>query len=166
MQNIHTHRIWKGKRNLSGMLQSRYCNNRINDCNRNRWKLTQFIDKARSRQEENSIFRAVRVESVEVQKQTSDGTFNGLCPDGYVYNLEVADNNNYFAENTLVHNCHFSAAKTWGKIIEAYPEAYRIGLTATPCRLDGKPLGEIYDKMIVGISTEELIRMTCQNTNI
>lgn len=52
---------------------------------------------------------------------------------------------------------HFSAAKTWGKIIEAYPEAYRIGLTATPCRLDGKPLGEIYDKMIVGISTEELI---------
>jgi superfamily II DNA or RNA helicase len=52
---------------------------------------------------------------------------------------------------------HFSAAKTWGKIIEAYPSAYKIGLTATPCRLDGKPLGSIYDTMITGITAKELI---------
>jgi len=53
---------------------------------------------------------------------------------------------------------HFSAAKTWGKIIEAFPDAYKIGLTATPCRLDGKPLGKIYDTMITGITAKELIQ--------
>lgn len=53
--------------------------------------------------------------------------------------------------------CHFSAAKTWQKIIDKYPNAYLIGLTATPCRLDGKPLGDIYQTMITGITVKELI---------
>ncbi len=57
----------------------------------------------------------------------------------------------------IYDECHFSAAATWQKITDAYPEAYIIGLTATPCRLDGKPLGKIYDKLIVGITARELI---------
>lgn len=28
-----------------------------------------------------------------------------MCPDGYVYDLEVEDNHNYLAEDILVHNC-------------------------------------------------------------
>lgn len=53
--------------------------------------------------------------------------------------------------------CHFSAASTWQKILTAFPDAYLIGLTATPARLDGKPLGVIYKKMISVISVRELI---------
>lgn len=53
--------------------------------------------------------------------------------------------------------CHFSAAKTWQKIIKKFPNAYLIGLTATPCRLDGKPLGDIYQTMITGVTIKELI---------
>lgn len=55
--------------------------------------------------------------------------------------------------------CHFSMAATWQKIINAYPEAYIVGLTATPCRLDGKPLNATYENLIVGVSTKQLISM-------
>lgn len=54
---------------------------------------------------------------------------------------------------------HHVAAKTWLKIIQNNPAAYMIGLTATPCRLDGRPLGEIYDHLIIGATTQELTRM-------
>ena len=57
----------------------------------------------------------------------------------------------------IFDEAHFSAAGTWQKIINAFPNAKIVGLTATPCRLDGKPLGSIYDDLIVGISTHELI---------
>ena len=63
------------------------------------------------------------------------------------------------APHTIIFDeCHFSAAKTWGKIIEAFPKAFIIGLTATPCRLDGKPLGSIYDGLIDGPQAAELIQ--------
>ena len=37
---------------------------------------------------------------------------------------------------------HLSAGNKWGKVIDAFPNAYLIGFTATPERLDGKGLGE------------------------
>lgn len=58
----------------------------------------------------------------------------------------------------IFDECHFSAAKTWQKIIEAFPDAWIAGLTATPTRLDGKPLGKIYDDLIVGESAKALIQ--------
>lgn len=59
----------------------------------------------------------------------------------------------------IFDECHFSAAATWQKIINKYPNAYITGLTATPCRLDGKPLGAIYSDLIVGITANELIKL-------
>ncbi|MBR1740015.1 MAG: DEAD/DEAH box helicase family protein [Ruminococcus sp.] len=53
--------------------------------------------------------------------------------------------------------CHFSMANTWQKILNRFPDAYLIGLTATPCRLDGRPLGSIYEKLIDCVSIKELI---------
>lgn len=37
---------------------------------------------------------------------------------------------------------HLSSGNKWGKVVEAFPDAYLIGFTATPERLDGKGLGE------------------------
>ena len=51
-----------------------------------------------------------------------------------------------------------TASATWQKLITRFPDAYIVGLTATPCRLDGKPLGATYDTMIVGVTTGELIQ--------
>lgn len=48
-------------------------------------------------------------------------------------------------------------AATWQKIISQFPDVYIIGLTATPCRLDGKPLGVIFTNMVLGVTTADLI---------
>ena len=58
----------------------------------------------------------------------------------------------------IFDECHFSAAKTWQKIIDAFPDAKLAGLTATPSRLDGKPLGDIYDDLVEGESIGTLIK--------
>lgn len=97
----------------------------------------------------------VGVDSVEIQEQTGDGTFGGLCPDGYVYNLEIENSRAYIADGFVVHNCHHSRAITWQAFIAGYPDACRIGLTATPFRLDGKGLGSAGFGAIVAISSPE-----------
>jgi superfamily II DNA or RNA helicase len=64
-----------------------------------------------------------------------------VCPDGRVHNIEVEDNNNYFVHGLLVHNCHLSASPTFLKVMNHFTGAkFVIGLSATPYRLDGKPL--------------------------
>lgn len=58
----------------------------------------------------------------------------------------------------IFDEAHHSSAATWQKIINKYYYIPIIGLTATPCRLDGKPLGNIYDDLIVGVSSEWLMQ--------
>jgi hypothetical protein len=45
------------------------------------------------------------------------------------------------ADLIVVDECHHAPAETYRKIIEAYPGAVLLGLTATPCRGDGRGLG-------------------------
>jgi len=59
----------------------------------------------------------------------------------------------------IFDEAHHSTSKTWTRIIESFPNIPIIGLTATPARLDGKPLGNIYQAMTIGISTKELIKL-------
>lgn len=51
----------------------------------------------------------------------------------------------------------FNGAATWEKLMSENPKAFHIGLTATPCRLDGKGLGKYFDAMVIGPTTRELI---------
>ncbi len=53
--------------------------------------------------------------------------------------------------------CHHIAAGSWTKVFEAFPNAYHIGLTATPERLDGKGLSKYFERMIQGPRVKELI---------
>jgi helicase-like protein len=53
-----------------------------------------------------------RVDRVEILEQGSGSGFKQVCPDGYVYNLEIEGNNNYFANGVLVHNCHQFKSKS------------------------------------------------------
>ena len=144
---------------LPNSLQNRYCITKLHDSDRSRWRKSQYNRETKSRQEKAKIFRRAWVESIEVQKQTSDGTFGGLCKDGYVYNIEVEDNNNYFANEILVHNCQHATSNTYLKIINKYPQAYILGLSATPTRLSGKPLGDIFETIVSEITAKQLIEM-------
>lgn len=56
----------------------------------------------------------------------------------------------------IVDEAHLSRSKRWSEIVEYY-DTHTVGLTATPVRLDGKPLGDIYGAMVTGITTKELI---------
>jgi superfamily II DNA or RNA helicase len=61
------------------------------------------------------------------------------------------------ADLLLVDECHHATATTWRKLIEAYPDAVLIGLTATPCRGDGNGLGGIFTTMIEAPQVPDLI---------
>jgi DNA repair protein RadD len=57
----------------------------------------------------------------------------------------------------LLDEAHHAAAGTWQTILTAFPDAYVVGLTATPCRLDGKGLGDIFERMVQGVTTDWLV---------
>jgi superfamily II DNA or RNA helicase len=52
---------------------------------------------------------------------------------------------------------HHYTASTFRRIIDRWPDAPLVGLTATPARLDGNGLGSVADDMVVGITAERLI---------
>jgi len=56
---------------------------------------------------------------------------------------------------------HHSTASTYKKVYEAFPDAKRVGVTATPVRLDGSGLGDVNDELIVGVSAKWLIENNC-----
>jgi superfamily II DNA or RNA helicase len=62
------------------------------------------------------------------------------------------------ADLIIIDEAHHIAAWTWHLILEAYPNASRIGLTATPCRSDGRGLGNYFDKIVEGPQIPELIK--------
>jgi superfamily II DNA or RNA helicase len=62
-------------------------------------------------------------------------------------------------EFIIIDEAHHTAAGSWQKILEAYPDAYVLGVTATPCRLDGHGLAPSFQTMIEGPSIRELISM-------
>lgn len=81
-----------------------------------------------------------------------------VCPDGFVYNLEVEHNHNYFAGGFLVHNCHHATAPEWRKQIETC-KGVRWGFTATPWGRDAKrnaQLREMFGNNVYVIEREEV----------
>ena len=56
----------------------------------------------------------------------------------------------------VVDEAHLSRSRTWQQIIEYY-NTYTVGFSATPARLDGKPLGDIFDDLVSGVDTRWLI---------
>lgn len=57
----------------------------------------------------------------------------------------------------IFDECHLSVAATYWKIVNACPDAYIVGLTATPCRTDNKPLGSLYETMVERVNVRWLI---------
>lgn len=57
---------------------------------------------------------------------------------GYKYNIEVEDTHTYFANGLLVSNCHHVPSNTMTNTLDAFSARYRIGLSGTRERKDGK----------------------------
>lgn len=63
------------------------------------------------------------------------------------------------ADIIFIDEAHRSLAPTYRKLIDEYPDAVVIGMTATPVRSDGKGLGHIYEHMVECPSVAELTEM-------
>lgn len=157
---------------ISELLQGRHSDSWGNVSYRNRRRKSPLYRKKRAGQKEGVLFEHIRVARVEVREQTSDRTFGGLCPDGFVYNLEISGNHNYFADGILVHNCHHAAAGTYRKIFDHFRPEKLIGFTATPNRGDKVRLNDVFQKIIFqrdlrwGIENGYLCGIQCLRVNI
>ena len=60
------------------------------------------------------------------------------------------------ADLVIWDEAHHCAAETWRDLHKAYSTAWHLGLTATPERGDGSPLGDIFDQMVIGASVKQL----------
>jgi DNA repair protein RadD len=61
------------------------------------------------------------------------------------------------ADLLVIDEAHHCPAESYRKIIDAYPDAILLGLTATPCRGDGRGLGGIFETIIETPQIAELI---------
>lgn len=58
----------------------------------------------------------------------------------------------------ICDEAHHSTASTYRKIYEYYPNAKLLGVTATPVRSNGEGFKDLFDKLICGLSVNDLIK--------
>lgn len=57
----------------------------------------------------------------------------------------------------FVDEAHHAAAPSWQRVIDHFAEAYVIGMTATPERLDGKGLDHLFGELVAGRSVKDYV---------
>ncbi len=57
----------------------------------------------------------------------------------------------------VIDEAHHALAETYKELWERYPEARKLGMTATPCRLNRKGFTELFDTLITSWSISEFI---------
>ena len=60
----------------------------------------------------------------------------------------------------IIDEAHHAVANSWRKIFNYFKKAIKLGVTATPMRMTGAGLGEIFDKLIVGSTIPELVAVS------
>lgn len=124
----------------------------------------------------------ILVHRVELLRQTSDalakfdvehGMINPQYTPNFSFNIQDASVQtiikrlNYLTAASwspdliIIDEAHHATAGSWRKIIDHFPEAKILGVTATPIRADGQGLGVeaggIFDELIEGPSVMDLI---------
>jgi superfamily II DNA or RNA helicase len=61
------------------------------------------------------------------------------------------------ASVVICDEAHLFVADTFKRIVTDYPKAVILGLTATPRRLDGRGLGELFEELVVATTIEQEI---------
>lgn len=61
------------------------------------------------------------------------------------------------AKLVIVDECHAFVADEFAAVVADYPDARVVGLTATPERGDGRGLGEMFEDVVIGATTAELV---------
>ena len=124
-------------------LQSRYWNTEFEISDRGGWKYSQNKKMEISGQKKNRNLSIVRVENIEILESGDRERFKiGGCQNKRVYDLEVEDNHNFFANGILVSNCqklkntkantYKNFNRTFNKLIFKSGKISKIFLSGTP----------------------------------
>lgn len=106
----------------------------------------------------NKVLFVVHVK--ELIDQIKD-TFNvcgvnmNLCDISMIQSTHKLNDEDY--KIIITDEAHHASSKTYLKLYEKYPKAFRVNVTATPCRNDSKGLGLAFDTMINTVSVKWLI---------
>jgi len=93
------------------------------------------------KEQHEALFSKLGIENVRVAMVLTEANRLGEYP---TPSLIVAD------------EAHLSRSNSWMKIIRHY-DTWTVGFTATPVRLDGKPMGSVYDTLVEGVDVKWLI---------
>lgn len=135
------------KLRLSELLQDRHRRADAEDRDRSGWSQPWPDPSQETGSQKGEASRWAWVDRVEVLQPTGDGTFGGVCPDGFVYNFEVEETHTYVANGFIVHNCHHAPAASYRRIVDRFPSAKVLGVTATPDRGDGGAMGKVFESV-------------------
>lgn len=100
-------------------------------------------------------------------KLTAAGVPHGIICPGFprashpVQVCSIGSRNLPAADDIVLDEAHHAVAGQWQRLLEANPDATVFGWTATPERLDGRGLGDVFDGLEVGPSVPELIAVGC-----
>ena len=96
-----------------------------------------------------SIQKLTSILKNEKLKIKSDKSLKGQVPQGGGQNDNVQFSilNSQF-DLIIIDEAHHALAKTYKALWERWPKARFLGLTATPCRLNGAPFTELFDVML------------------
>ena len=57
----------------------------------------------------------------------------------------------------VIDEAHHAISNSWTNVISHWPDSLLLGVTATPVRQDGRGLGAMFDRLVLGPSTAELV---------
>ncbi|MDP2663306.1 MAG: DEAD/DEAH box helicase [Dehalococcoidia bacterium] len=60
-------------------------------------------------------------------------------------------------ELIIIDEAHHAVAKTYRAITDLYPDVPLVGLTATPFRKDGKPLRDVFGRLVIAANFDDLV---------
>lgn len=60
----------------------------------------------------------------------------------------------------ILDEAHLSRSASWQRVVEFY-NTWTVGMTATPVRLDGRSLGDIFQALVQGVSVRWLVENRC-----
>lgn len=101
--------------------------------------------------------RAVGITNVGVIRGDDDRTNpNALVQVASIQTLSRRDKP--FAGIVFIDECHRAVSDSYLKLLEHYQDSIIIGFTATPVRLDGRPMGATFECLDVVVTYEQLIK--------
>lgn len=102
-------------------------------------------------------------------KLTQSGVNHGIVAAGFQpsdHSVQVAsvqtlarrlDRHHWQPDLIVIDEAHHAIAGTWANVISLWPDSLLLGVTATPVRQDGRGLGAMFDRLILGPSTADLM---------